>query len=277
MDDPNTYGTPILSPVERNARILKTLDSFSQLKAALFVCGMRVDDTEGKKLLKAWNAGGHLIANHSYSHLYFNSDETTSTEYLADFLKGEEVIKGLSRFKKIFRFPFLKEGNTHEKIDAMRALMKQRGYRHGHVSIDASDWYISQRMEKRLKDNPRAETKPYRDFYLKHIWERATFYNDLSKMVLGREIKHTLLIHHNLLNSLYLEDLLSMFQNNGWKLISAEDAFGDFTYTKEPKNVPAGEGLIWTLAKETGRFDDILRYPAEDGDYEKAEMDRLGL
>jgi len=34
---------------------------------------------------------------------------------------------------------------------------------------------------------------------------------------------------------------------------------------------------VWALAKESGKFEEILRYPGEDGDYEKAKMDQLGL
>jgi peptidoglycan-N-acetylglucosamine deacetylase len=31
------------------------------------------------------------------------------------------------------------------------------------------------------------------------------------------------------------------------------------------------------LAKETGKFDGLLRYPGEDDRYEKQKMDALGL
>ena len=41
--------------------------------------------------------------------------------------------------------------------------------------------------------------------------------------------------------------------------------------------LPAGESLIWALAKESNKFDRSLRYPGEDGDYEKPKMDALGL
>lgn len=35
--------------------------------------------------------------------------------------------------------------------------------------------------------------------------------------------------------------------------------------------------LVWALAKETGKFDGLLRYPGEDDEYEKPIMDALGL
>ncbi len=46
-------------------------------------------------------------------------------------------------------------------------------------------------------------------FYTSHILDRARFYHDLSVKVFGKEIKHTLLIHHSLLNALFLKDLIS--------------------------------------------------------------------
>ena len=67
IDDPNTYETPALSWQERNDAILKTLDKH-KIKAALFVCGMRVNDANGSDLLRKWDKKKHLICNHSYSH-----------------------------------------------------------------------------------------------------------------------------------------------------------------------------------------------------------------
>jgi hypothetical protein len=194
-----------------------------------------------------------------------------------DLLKGETVISQHPQFRKFFRFPFLKEGNTAAKRDAMRQFLKMHGYRNGHVTIDASDWYVDERLRARLEKNPEADLTPYRDYYLNHIWERSQFYDELSRKSLGRSVKHTLLLHHNVLNGLFLNDLLSMYQKKGWKLVNAEEAYSDPVFTSAPKTVPAGESLIWALAKETGRFEKLLRYPGEDGEYEKARMDELGL
>ena len=48
-------------------------------------------------------------------------------------------------------------------------------------------------------------------------------------------------------------------------------------FSSAAKTVPAGESLIWALAKETGRFNEQLRYPGEDEEYEKPKLDELGL
>jgi len=277
MDDFAWNNSVKLIPEERNRAILGALKSHGSLKAALFVAGKNADNEQGQTLLREWDRAGHLIGNHSYSHKYLNSSKVTVADFTADILKCEEVIKSFPHFQKSFRFPYLKEGETAAKRDAVRSFLKQNSYRTGHVTIDASDWYVDDRLGARLKKDPAADTKPYRDFYLGHMWERAVYYNDLSQNVMGRSVRHTILMHYNLLNALFLGDLLEMFKNNGWQLIDAADAYSDPVFMSEPKIVPAGESLIWALAKETGKFEKLLRYPGEDSEYEKEKMDKLGL
>jgi hypothetical protein len=230
----------------------------------------------GQRLLKEWDDHGHQISNHSYSHLNYNSEKIEFTEFSKDLLKAETLIKNCSHFEKLFRFPYLHEGNTKPKVEQMREFLKAHNYQNGAVTIDASDWYINGRLKDRLKLNSKADLKPYRDYYLAHIWSRAQFYNELSLKTLGREVKHTLLLHYNLLNSLFLGDLIAMFQAKGWKVISSSVAFKDPVFQILPKAVPAGNSLLWGIAKETGKYESILRDPGEDGEYEKSAMDQLG-
>jgi len=275
MDDFGLFGETDAEKLENSRAILAALRSRSNLNAAAFICGQRVNSDVGKRVLQAWNDAGHIIANHTYSHWYYH--RRTVEEFQADILRCEELIKSYPRFTKLFRFPMLKEGDTVERRDKLRAFLKERGYKMGYVTIDASDWYVDQRLRERLQQNPKADLSGYRQFYLDHIWERAVYYDDLSRRTLGRSVKHTLLIHHNLLNKLFFGDLLTMFERKGWKLIGAAEAFTDPVFNAEPKILPAGESIIWALAKESGKFDRDLRYPGEDSVYEKPKMDKLGL
>ncbi len=275
MDDFNLFGETDAERLENSRAILAALRAHSNLKAAAFIGGRSVDNEAGKRILQAWNDAGHLIANHTYSHWHYH--KRGIEEFEADILRCEELIKNYPRFARLFRFPMLKEGDTLERRDKLRAFLKERGYKMGYVTIDASDWYVDQRLGARLKQDPKADLSGYRRFYLDHIWERAVYYDDLSRRALGRSVKHTLLIHHNLLNKLFLDDLLTMFERKGWKLIDAAEAFTDPVFAAEPKILPAGESILWALAKESGKFDRDLRYPGEDGVYEKPKMDRLGL
>ena len=285
FDDPTTDGGAGLSWQELDGCILNTL-ARKKARAVLFVCGMRVDSKAGRNLISAWDRAGHGVANHSYSHFYFNANEdnnadgpkkVTLAEFETDALKNEPLIRDYSNFVRLFRYPFFKEGDTIEKRDGMRSFLKQHGYRIGRATIDASDWAIDGRLQARAKANPKADLKGYRDFYLQHIWERAQFYDSLALRVLGRPVRHTVLLHHNALNALFLDDLIAMFIVQGWKLVDAEWAYADPLYERQPNILPAGESLIWALAKEAGRFEKELRYPGEDDVYENPKMDALKL
>lgn len=276
MDDFAWNKSVKLTPDERNRAILGALKSH-RLQAGLFVAGKHADNEKGKSLLGEWDRAGHLIGNHSYSHKELNDGEVTTENFTADILKCEAVLKSFPRYQKSFRFPFLSEGETAVKRDAVRKFLKQHGYRIGHVTIDASDWAVESRLSARLTKEPAADVKPYRDFYLSHMWERAVYYDELAQKALGRSVKHTILVHFNLLNALFLGDLLAMFKSKSWKLIDAAEAFKDPIFSAEPKIVPAGQSIVWAIAKETGKFDSLLRYPGEDSEYENAKMDKLGL
>jgi peptidoglycan/xylan/chitin deacetylase (PgdA/CDA1 family) len=275
LDDPTLTLGSVLKWQEANSRILKAI-SERNVRAALFVCGMRVDDADGAKLLTTWDQAGHLICNHSYSHKFYG-EKTSYADFAFDFLKNEKVIAPYHNRTALFRYPFLKEGDTADKRDRFRTLLKERGYRVGHVTIDASDWYVSQRYVDRLAKQPKAPIAPYSDYLVAHLLDRASFYRQLTLDVLGRDVRHTLLMHFNPLNAFVLSDVMSAFEAAGWQWIDASLAFEDPVFRSQPKTVPAGESLVWALAKETGRFGDRLRYPGEDDVYEKPKMDAVGL
>ena len=275
LDDPTLSLGSVLKWQEANSRILKAI-SERDVRAALFVCGMRVDEADGAKLITAWDQAGHLICNHSYSHKFYG-EQTSYADFAVDFLKNEKVIAPYRNRTALFRYPFLKEGDTAEKRDRFRALLKERGYRVGHVTIDASDWYVSQRFVDRLGKQPKASVTPYRDYLIAHLLDRAAFYRQLALDVIGRDIRHTLLMHFNPLNAFVLPDVMNAFEAAGWQWIDASLAFEDPVFRSQPQTLPAGESLVWALAKETGQFGDRLRYPGEDDVYERPKMDALGL
>jgi len=274
FDDGALGNRPNYTFNEWNGMLLKKLKD-ADIEAMFFVTGKDKTGTKGKKLLESWNNDGHKIANHTFKHTNYNNEDYSFEAFKDDFIKNDSILKMYSNYCKFFRFPYLKEGNTQEKIDSVRTFFNEQNYRNGYVTIDASDWYIDSRLIKRLRKNPLAEINDFREFYLNHIWERAQFYEKLSLKLNGRHINHTLLLHHNLAAALFMDDLIEMFKSKGWEIISATEAYEDPIYKKTPKY--AGESLIYAQAKDSGKYEDILRYPAEDSRYEKEKMDLLGL
>ncbi len=255
------------------------LDNLSKhkLKAILFSAGANKSTEKGKYVLNSWNKAGHFIANHTMTHVNFNSKNTSLEAFKLELSRNDGIIKQYTNYLPYFRFPYLKEGDTKEKVEGFRAFMSQKGYKNGHVSIDASDWYIHGRLVKRLQENPKADISGFREYYKDHLLNRAQYYDSLAYQLTNRRINHVLLLHHNLAASLFLDDLIQHFKANGWEVIDADKAFEDKIYQEVPTAIPAGESLIWALAKQSGRFEKVLRYPAEDGEYEKVRMDKLGL
>lgn len=247
------------------------------LRAILFSSGYNKENEKGKYVLSSWNDAGHLIGNHTYSHPNFNSKAVSIEHFESELIQNDTIIDKYSNYCRYFRFPYLKEGNTIEKVNGFRQFLKQNGYKNAHVTIDASDWYIDSRLVKRLRENPKADISGFNDYYKKHLFSRALFYDSIAYQLTNRHIHHVLILHHNLAAALFLDDLIKYFEANGWEAIDTDKAYQDKIYNEVPDTVPAGESLIWTLAKKSGKFEKVLRYPAEDSEYEKLLMDKLGL
>jgi peptidoglycan/xylan/chitin deacetylase (PgdA/CDA1 family) len=274
MDDLRWDLIPEAQRVGAGQRILGALER-NKVHAALFVIGERGDTPQGRSIVQEWTKRGHMIGNHTWLH--HSVDSMPEEQFGREILRCDAFVRQFSTFRPYLRFPALKEGGTRERRDWMRAFLKQHGYRNGAVTIDASDWYYDQRLRECIQKRQNFDGSVFREPYLDHLWDRATFYDGLARKVLGRAIPHTILVHYNLLNSFFLGDAMAMFVSRGWEWVDAERAFQDDVFQKQPDTVPAGESLIWALAKETGRYEKMLRYPGEDDVYEKPKLDALGL
>jgi peptidoglycan-N-acetylglucosamine deacetylase len=255
-----------------NAIILDSLAK-GKVTAMILPACRNADSPEGLKLVTDWGQAGHFISNHTFSHRSLGSREVTAADFIADVERCHAILSTLPGWSARLRFPYLKEGDTAEKRDAVRRWMVLNKYKPAPVSIDASDWYYSDRFLKWRKAHPEGKPEVYRDAYLAHLWDRAKYYDNLSNQVLNRSAKHVLLLHTNAINAQFLPDVIALFRSKGWKIISPEEAFADPLYSMLPDSLPAGESILWALAKDGGGKG--LRYPAEDGKYEAGLLDAL--
>lgn len=278
FDDGITYDIGDFKFEEWNDMILSHLEK-ENLKAVFFVTGENKLDEKGQFLLKSWDDKGHKLANHTFTHSSSNAEKNTSHLFEDELLKTDSIISKFNNSIKLFRFPYLKEGQNKSKVDSMRNILAVNNYSNGYVTLDASDWYVNQRLIERIREVGIEKTKieKYKDFYLQHILERANYYEKLSFELNERHINHTLLLHHNLASALFLGDLIEKFKEEGWEVVNADKAYEDKIFEKIPDPEFAGESLIWSMAKQSGKYEQSLRYPAEDSQYEKEKMNRLGL
>lgn len=272
FDDFDVAESPFMSAAACNEAILDALGRHG-VQGAVFVAGSYVSAAT-MPLLRAWDERGHVIANHTYSHLSYPS--TDFRQFAADVLRNEVLLRQFAHFRKLFRFPYLREGDTAAQRDRMRAFLSEHGYRNGYVTIDTSDWYVDGRLKARLEEGGGADLAPYRDYYLDHVMGRAAYYDGLARKIGWGGVGHALLLHHNTLNGLFLGDLLRRFEREGWRLIDVEEAYAA-PPPRLPDSLPAGESLVWALANEAGALGEPARYPCEGGEYERPRMDALGL
>jgi peptidoglycan/xylan/chitin deacetylase (PgdA/CDA1 family) len=253
-----------------NRAILRTLGKHG-IRAMLFPSLSKVGGDAGRALVADWSHAGHDIGNHTSAHRNLNSPRLSAQEFIAHVREDEDAFGSLPGWRRMLRFPYLKEGDTAAKRDAVRDWMAGFGYRGAPVSIDTSDWYFAQVLAKL----PAAKHAALRDAYVAHLLDRAAYYDALAQSVLGRRPPHVMLLHTNGINAAFLEDVIRAFVGAGWTFVSAAQAFDDPLYSQLPTALPAGESIVWALAREQGRTD--LRYPAEDAPYEEPALRAKGL
>ncbi|MFL6657030.1 MAG: polysaccharide deacetylase family protein [Massilia sp.] len=277
-DGPSLATTARLSPAQRNAALLAALAKH-QVKAALFVtAGNGANRPEGLALARAWGEAGHAIGNHTMTHPDLDAATETLDQYQQEILDCDAVIRTLPGYQKWFRYTFLREGKAPDKRDGMRAFLVQQGYRNAYVSLDTSDWRLDEKLAEVLAKDSKADLAPIKRAYLAHIRQRALAYRALSQQLQGRDIAQVILLHHNLINALWLDDVIAQFKDMGWTITTPEAAFRDPVYALQPAAAAAGQSLLLSMARSlgVGKFAGWLRL-VDDGDADIDSLKAQGL
>jgi peptidoglycan/xylan/chitin deacetylase (PgdA/CDA1 family) len=251
-DGPMIDSTPLMTFTERNEAILRHLRD-KGVQAMFFVTiKSGAGRPEGLALLKRLSDGGQLIANHTVTHPDFNAETTSLEAFEQEVLGCDAVIRALPGYRKFLRFPFLREGAGEAKRDGIRAFLREQGYRIGYVSIDTADWLLDQKLREALARHPDLDLTPWRQMYLAHVWDDAQAFDRLARQLYGRGVKHVLLLHHRLLNALFLGDVIDMFRARGWTIVAPDDAFADPAYQVAPMISRLDGSVLETTARALG-------------------------
>src|SRR6187455_2379207 len=143
IDDLPVHGPapPGVTRLAMTERLLAAFAAHHLTSVHGFVNGKRVDDDPATEaVLRRWVAAGHELGNHSWSHPSLNTAALDA--YLADLRRGEEILARVAPGQpwKVFRYPFLQQGDTVEKRDGVRRFLTEAGYAVADVTIDADDW-----------------------------------------------------------------------------------------------------------------------------------------
>jgi peptidoglycan-N-acetylglucosamine deacetylase len=222
----------------------KLLQPFSQKIPVIgFVNEGRVPSVGAKglrEILDLWLDAGASLGNHSYSHPDIN--RVPLTQYEADILKGETVLKQAltARGQRLeyFRHPFLHTGATLESKQGLADFLRQHHYIEAPVTLDDGDYLFAAAYNKpEFHDRVRREYVPYMESIV-------AFFEQRSVEVFGREIPQILLIHASQMNADLMPELLAMFRARGYTFISLAEALKDDAY-RSPENYVGKGGFSW--------------------------------
>lgn len=138
----------------------------------------------------------------------------------------------------------LHRGDTEQKHDDVLNYLKNKMYIIVPVTIDNDEWLFNQNYVEALKQNDHIKMLEIGEAYLDHMKTETKRNVDLAYEKFKRSVKHILLIHMNVINSVYLEDLLSWYQREGWEFISVPEALKDPIYSEKDHYI-GNKGWSW--------------------------------
>ncbi len=205
----------------------------------------KIDSTK-LDILKLWLDAGLELGNHTFSHPNINA--LPFEEYKADLLKGEKITRRLAEERNIkyeyFRHPYLRSGETEEIMLALKKFLKNNNYKEAPVTIDNSEWIFAFGYNKAFKENNIEMMKKLGTDYVDYMIEKIKYYEVQSQQLFNRNIKQVLLVHSNLLNADYFDELAEAIKNEGYEFVSMDEALQDEAYNSE-NNFVGKYGPSW--------------------------------
>lgn len=250
-DAPRGQG-PVMSGEMRTDMLIRRLFEARAVPSAFFVTtGGFENGIEGQERIEAYAAAGHLIANHSHSHMWLHRTDTDA--YIADLDEAERRLARFENRRPWFRFPFLDEGRDDiEKRDALRLALAERDLKSGYVTVDTYDWHIDRQWSEAVKDGKSVNLAALREVYVAMIVEAAEHYAEMSEEWLDRQPAHVLLLHENDLAAFFIHDAVKALREAGWEIISPDEAFADPIAAQLPETTFSGMGRVSALAADRG-------------------------
>ncbi len=222
------------------------------------------DTPGGMARLARYARAGHLIANHTATHP--NLDEVSAETFLADAGRANSELRGLRNYRPWFRFPYLNEGATEAKRDAVRTGLKRLRLKAGYVTVNTWDWRLAALLNEALVQDRHPDMEAMGALYVETMVGAADFYDDLARRYLGASPRHVMLLHENDLAALYSDDLVAALRADGWTVISPERAYRDRIATRDPDTIWLNQGRVAALARIAGaRYEETVG-PRENHD-----------
>jgi peptidoglycan/xylan/chitin deacetylase (PgdA/CDA1 family) len=255
VDDlPVAGGDLHIDPAERTRiadGLLAALAKHHVHAVGLVIWGNVKSDGD-RAILRRWLAGGHELGNHSASHL--DLTKTGADAYITDVETGRAGLAGFLAQEKapavrFFRYPYLDEGDTAAKLDAVRAYLSRSGQRGLPVTIDDQDWDFEKPWVEARRSGNRAAMERVGQEYQEALHAEIRDQEAKGDRILGRVAPQILLLHANEVGAAQWDRLFTWLEGRGYRFAAAGEVLADPAFAELPGYVgPSGFGLWDRLA-----------------------------
>jgi peptidoglycan-N-acetylglucosamine deacetylase len=230
--------------------VLDTLQRENMPPVYGFVNGQKVErQPRWLHILQMWHAAGEPLGNHTWSHPEF--DAVTVPQYEKDITRNEGILKQVDPGGDWhwFRFPYLEEGATVEKREALRGFLRDRGYRIAEVSLDFQDYLWNDPYQRCTDKHRTVDMQWLHDSYLAAATQAIAYGRTLTQRAYGRDIPYVLLLHLGAFDAKMLPELIALFRSQGFAFVTLPQAQSDPAYSdsEDPAVDAKGGGLLEEL------------------------------
>ena len=225
IDDVPWTGPPAsdAETLAATERMIAALRAHGAPVAVFVNCG-RLAERDPR--LARWVAAGATIGNHTTRHRDLNS--APLAEWLDEVRTCDaELRRQTGAPVRWFRFPMLHEGNTVERRDAARALLRELGYDNASVTIDNSDYLAARGYAIAAGGGDSATARRLLDAALRHDLAATEHFQAVARSKVGRDVSHVLLLHANAMTAELMTPLLDSLRGRGFRFVSLAEALTD--------------------------------------------------
>lgn len=227
-------ASPDFSQVDREGLNKMILDALAKhkVKATGFIVGARLE--KNYDIIGQWLNGGHTLGTMTYNleDLHELGTEKFIEEAEWGIAEIEDMLEGFGQKKRYFRFPFLHYGQTQQEKREVKAFLQAEGNTIAHASIIPNDDLYNFTLGKMGKLLDSLQYVLLRDEYLNDVFDQLERAEMLADEIMGRPVKHVLVLRANRLNAIYLDELLTALEENGTTFITLDAALRDEVYNK---------------------------------------------
>ena len=231
-----------------------------RVPAVAFVIWGHVTGDADRLLLGRWLDAGHELGNHTRSHPGYT--KTPPEDYRADAEAGRAGLQSFLEPRgarvRFFRFPYLQEGDTEEKLLAMRGYLDGSGQRAMPVTIDDEDWsFESPFLAARGRGDGRGARQVAAD-YQAALRAAIRHHEAVSDALFGRRVPQVLLLHANAVGASEWDRLFAWLEESGHRFAGPDEVLADDAFARPPRFAAVfGCGLWDRIAHE--REEDAMR------------------